>query len=257
MVQRVPRERTLTMLIVRLLAVVAMLLGICSTQADTRPGDAWLRAVQSRDVETLWRLLPETEDVNAAASRGKTALMVAAAAGDVELIDSLVGRGAEPDRRNHGEGTALMYSAQFGRVEAANALLAHGADVNLVGAKGWSALSLAVLKAHTAMVSSLIEHGADVNVPDMFGWTPLMRATEAGNQAVALILLEAPGIQVDAQSDDGTSALHVAAVFGRRDMVELLLRYGASSHLRDEAGNTPRTLAVQKGHQEVSALLDD
>ena len=46
-------------------------------------------------------------------------------------------------------------------------------------------------------------------------------------------LLQTDGIFVNAQNDDGLTALHVAAMWGRREAVVTLLKFGAESTIWD------------------------
>ena len=52
---------------------------------------------------------------------------------------------------------------------------------------------------------------------------------------------------VDWQNDDGLTALHVAAMWGRKEMVLLLLDYGASPSVYDVDGMLPLDYARKEG----------
>lgn len=54
---------------------------------------------------------------------------------------------------------------------------------------------------------------------------------------------------------EGYVALHVAAMRGHRDCVELLLKAGAPAHPRASDGDTPKDLAKDNGHYELAAFL--
>ena len=148
-----------------------------------------------------------------------------------------------------------MYAAQYGQLEAARILIAHGAEVNAKAMKGWSALMIAALKGHQPMVELLVENGANPNLQDMHGWTPLMRATEKGDVALTRYLLQIETVNVNAQSELGTTALHVAAAQGQAEIAQLLLEHAADRDLRDKAGNTALRLAEQGQHQHITFLL--
>jgi hypothetical protein len=68
-------------------------------------------------------------------------------------------------------------------------------------------------------------------------------------------LLLANKAEINAQDDTGSTPLHVAAAFGRRDVAEVLLAHGALVNIRDKNGRTPLSVAVLLGHKNVAELL--
>ena len=60
---------------------------------------------------------------------------------------------------------------------------------------------------------------------------------------------------VNARNDAGQTALMMAAMFGRTDVVKLLLTSGANPELQDGAGNTAVRLAKQQANPQMVALL--
>ena len=114
---------------------------------------------------------------------------------------------------------------------------------------------IAVLKEHLHLAELFLEEGAEVNTQDMNGWTPLMRVIERGNVELASRLLEVEGIDINMQSNTGTSALHVAAAFNQFEITQLLLHHGARIDLEDAEGNTALILAEKLDHQDIAALL--
>lgn len=62
---------------------------------------------------------------------------------------------------------------------------------------------------------------------------------------------------MSAVNGQGYTALHQAAQCNRTDVVECLLRAGASINQQDESGDTPLHLAVRNKSSEVTELLVD
>lgn len=92
--------------------------------------------------------------------------------------------------------------------------------------------------------------------------TPLWYAAsgpEPGGVAVAELLVRA-GARVNDRCEKGRTALHVAAVWGKLDMVLYLLHHGADPTLTDEDGRTPSQLAREMfesaQQQRKSGILD-
>lgn len=74
----------------------------------------------------------------------------------------------------------------------------------------------------------------------------LMEAAGAGDLECAQALLDADRALASRYDATGASALHYAAINGRRDMVRLLLEYGADVNARDgQFGATPAGWAIE------------
>ncbi|XP_063436868.1 uncharacterized protein LOC134718303 [Mytilus trossulus] len=73
------------------------------------------------------------------------------------------------------------------------------------------------------------------------GRTPLMLAAERGHQEVVTYLVT-HGSQLDATSEDGHTALHHAAQYGRIDVTKWLLDQGCSPWVKSLEGKTPYDL---------------
>ncbi|KAJ8970015.1 hypothetical protein NQ314_001444 [Rhamnusium bicolor] len=86
----------------------------------------------------------------------------------------------------------------------------------------------------------------------------LHRATNQGNYTVVSELLKT-GYRHEAKNQDGQTAVHLASMSGKNDILGKLIHYGASVNLRDSAGFTPLHKVVQyllheaasQGHKDV------
>ena len=95
-------------------------------------------------------------------------------------------------------------------------------------------LRAAVRHGSTDMVRLLIQHGARGGERGDL----LLVAAEGGNADIFAQLLAA-GALVDSRALDGRSALQIACGHARRDMVRLLVLYGARGDLVDVQGPAP------------------
>jgi len=84
----------------------------------------------------------------------------------------------------------------------------------------------------------------------------LTRATMSGDiAAVRFVLTKNPKL-LNAENEDGWTALHMAAYKGYKDMVEFLLAKGAKVTSReDHFGQTPLHDAAQYGHKDIAEML--
>jgi len=104
-------------------------------------------------------LLAKGADVNQVGNNGAFPLLVATGPLAKELLD----RGADVNQRADYGQTALMEAAANGDLEKIALLLHHGADVNAKNQGGFSALRIAVAQRQQETVKLLIESGADLS----------------------------------------------------------------------------------------------
>ena len=216
----------------------------------------WVRAIGKRDVATIERLLKRSVDVNLSTADGKTALMLAAQQGRLDLMRTLLDAGATVDITNTRGGTAMMYAAVLGDTAPIKLLLARGAAVNTQSSNGWTTLMIAAVMGHDELVRLLLDHGANAGLADIYGWTPLMRATYERRLDVVRILLRSGSANVNARNDNGATALHHAALRGELEIAQLLIAKGADLQAKDHQQRTPLMVARATGHGKVVKLLD-
>ena len=107
-----------------------------------------------------------------------------------------------------------------------------------------------------AVAQLLATDGVDVNAATASGDTALIRAAHRGHIEVVRMLLIAEGINVNAANEEGGTALLLAAARGRTEVCTLLLSDEAVDvSAVDEYGRPALTCAVNGGHAEVVAVL--
>ncbi|XP_040571104.1 uncharacterized protein [Lepeophtheirus salmonis] len=108
------------------------------------------------------------------------------------------------------------------------------------------------------ILKHLIKDGAPINETDSIGQTPLHYAISNPSLAKTLIpILLAEGAHINVQrKSDGWTALHLAAMFGRSDLVGILLKNGANPELKDNEGNKPQEIARKYRFHALSDLLN-
>jgi ankyrin repeat protein len=84
---------------------------------------------------------------------------------------------------------------------------------------------------------------------DRLSWTRLHAAAEAGNPALAEILI-LQGADINARAANGQTPLHVAAAHGNDDVINALAKHKANLNLKDQLGRT----AVQVGLDHAPAV---
>ena len=114
-------------------------------------------------------------------------------------------------------------------------------------------------RGDTEAVHWALREGAAVNERrwGCFGSTPLIAAAQNGPAAIVELLLKQPGINLNCKDEHGLTALHFACIFGRVDILELLLAgdSGRSLEARDSLGFSPLMCAVEGGHEGCVELM--
>lgn len=179
------------------------------------------------------------------------ALVSAARAGNVELMQRLIDEGADVNAIDGSRESPLIAAATTSD-EAVKLLLEAGADVNVVSTNYQTALIEAIKRSDNA-VEMLIAAGADLNLTPRYGDTPLIVAVYHSERALELLI--AAGADVNQQAPDGTTALIAAARHSDR-AVELLLAAGADVSLAANNGfMTPLSEAAADGDKAAELLI--
>jgi ankyrin repeat protein len=99
----------------------------------------------------------------------------------------------------------------------------------------------------------VIAQGADVNAL-MGNLTPLHMAASYGSKALVELLIT-HGAIVDPKGTLGFMPLHVAARDGHLAVAELLIARGANVNAETKDGITPLSLAIDKSHGDIVKVL--
>ena len=144
--------------------------------------------------------------------------------------------------RNASGLTPLHAALASGKPRMALDLIRHGADIDARTPKGFTALTLAIRGDHREVIDLLLERKAVIEFQST-GPSPLFETIVANNGDVFDRMIRA-GAKVDRRDDDGRSALHYAADYGRLRMAERLLALGADINAALPDGSTPLHLAL-------------
>ncbi len=177
-------------------------------------------------------------------------LIVASKRGYLEIVQTLLGRGAEVSHTNDYGDTALHKAFKNGHIEVVRALLEAGAGADVRRANRLSydtPISLACKGKHMEVFRSLVEAGGDVDTPDSRGWTALHDASRYGFTEGVRYLAER-GADVNKSSTEGfgITPLILASRFGKVEVVRALREAGADVNKRDGRGRSPLLRALKE-----------
>ena len=163
------------------------------------------------------------------AAPAESPLIAACAAGAVDFVRVMCARGVDPNIRSvlreHND-PALVLGAASTSAEVVDILIGHGANVNAASAAGETALMAAASCQSVVAVLSLLAAAADVNAETADGNTALTVAAKRGPLACVEALVAA-GAHVGHRNAAGEDAL-MTAVLSRRppELVSLLVSCG-------------------------------
>lgn len=170
-------------------------------------------------------------------------------------VVALALRGFDLNSQNEKGDSGLHVGLREGSLKVVNFLLTQNAvRVELRNRQGESPLMIAAIRGHLDVARQLIRRGAEVNKP---GWTPLHYATsraEPDSVAMVRLLLEHHAY-IDAESPNRSTPLMLAAMYGNRDLVPLLLEEGADPSLRNEQGLTALDFARRADRDDLAELI--
>ncbi|KAJ3578559.1 hypothetical protein NPX13_g2004 [Xylaria arbuscula] len=251
-------------------AIVEMLLArggfIDTTDTDFIPLHEAVMNSHRKAVELLFDLGPKADVI---VKNGFTPLHESAAKGLGEaVIRFLLNQGAPVNAPNN-EGSTLLHIAASGGFDigVSQLLLEYGAEANLADDNGRTPLHIAAEMANKAALGThddilhacsltpgfyravmrlLLDHGAKINVADVNGRTPLHVAVEGA------AFKTHDGEQED---NHATPWQKVASESLNKEIIQLLLDYGAQTDTTDNDGRTPLHLAVERANKAAFELL--
>lgn len=204
--------------------------------------------------EMLLRLGADPHQQN---DQGRSPLVLSALYGYLPLTKFILEHvPAEPDAETAAARRAeALYDALFyGHTEVAHYLLDSGTvDVNHNVRSRDYILQAAVRKRDVDLVKKIIEMGADVNAANKAGARALSLTHVQDDLSVATLLLQ-KGANPDLPCD-GDLLLHSAVEAGKTEKVTLLLAHGANPDARDQYNRTAIDVARVKGRTNLVPLL--
>lgn len=184
----------------------------------------------------------------------KAVFLEAALTNDVELVSKCLAAGINIDAADSRGQTALISAASLGHCLMVDYLLSAGAKVNKKGSWGETCLHAAAKCGAFATVETLLSHGSDIYCEDESRWTPFFDAIDAGALPVAVILAT-KGTDLNRCAREGQTPLHVAASNDDVSIAEFLVTNGAKVDAMDDSKKTPLMVAASRGNTQVIAFL--
>lgn len=226
-------------------------------------------ALIGNDFERIKYLVSKGADVNKPDRQNWTPLTSSGRQRHDKTIELLIELGADPNKVDGNGITPLAAALMRDHVPSIEVLIEKGADVNVSGQQGYRPLTLALAEQKYEAAKALMEGGADVShAASGQGLTPLMIVAAQTGPAEGSIFLPGSarptdvakalvdkGADIDAQSDNGMTALMIAASNNSAPMIGLLIDAGADPAIKNAQGQTAEEVADLNDHQEASQAI--
>jgi uncharacterized protein len=110
-----------------------------------------------------------------------------------------------------------------------------------------------LFRSHISRIATVLLIVLSCNIPAFCG--AIHDAAKAGDLAKVKTLLEDYPMMVSLKDKNGYTPLHLAALNGHKDVVELLLAKGADIDARNKEGKTPLQRALKSDNYELGDIL--
>jgi ankyrin repeat protein len=161
-------------------------------------------------------------------------------------VNELIALGASPNFAfGEDELTALAAGVAHGNKEILDILLKQEIKKKYLS----TALCFGVLKNNIELCRTLVQRGAGINEPGL-GKKRVFPIQMATTKEMLQWLLENKA-NINAQDNDGSTALHTYAASGFPDLIKLALKNGADPEKKDRNGKTPIELSKNDDSREA------
>ncbi|MGF6656836.1 ankyrin repeat protein [Paraburkholderia youngii] len=190
---------------------------LVAVPAHAAPIDTLIKAVKFDDVSGVNKLLAKGMDPNSVDNQGMPLLVIAAREKSDKVAAALLANPkTDIEIQDKAGENALMMASLIGDLNLVNLLIAKDAEVNK---KGWAPLHYAAANGHDDIVKVLLDHSAYVDTGSPNGTTPLMMAARGGHVSTVKLLLD-NGADLSVKNQIGMTALDFAKTYKEPDVVE-------------------------------------
>ncbi len=189
----------------------------------------------------------------------------------VLLLVSYSALSASASQINDDEDTPriMVSAAERSYVDIIDSMISRGVNINIQNVNGYSALSTASENGRTELVKFLLLKGADKSHIKSLHHSPMVipeikddyEAPKIFIYCVRYGIIKAAvsmlnrGVDINSSDSQGNNALTVAAIYGYKDIMELLLKKGADVNQINGIGQSPAVSAIENGGAEGAEFI--
>ncbi|KAM8967607.1 uncharacterized protein RCH25_026220 [Pelodytes ibericus] len=187
---------------------------------------------------------------------GSTLIHIASQCGHLDTALAFLKKGVLLHMPNKSGAVCLHAAASRGHAAVVKALLQKGANVDARTKDNYTALHIAAENCKPQVVHTLLGFGARVQVKGgQAQETPLhISARIMGGEKVAEVLLKS-GAEVNAEQENGETAMHIASRHGNLKMLTALIEDGGEVTWLSKAGESPLHTAARHCHLPIVQVI--
>lgn len=183
----------------------------------------------------------------------------------IDVLKKLIENNKNLDfnKSNDESWTAIMIACRYDNSEIIEELIncpEIDVDVNLRDNSGKSALLIAAKWGNTKSIEILLREGAKIDAQDNDGWSALMYASRfsfSTSSFATVKLLVNSGANLDLRNNNGWTALMLATRFSIIKTSRFLLKSGANINIINNHGQKLKDIVIEKRYKSVTKNLVD
>ena len=201
-------------------------------------------------------------DVNAKDNDENTALLYASGEGHNDIVRLLITAGADVNVTDIHTGlTPLLFASMHGHNEVLISLLNANANMYAKFRDGNTALTAACMQGNTAVVQTLVTAASESKSAESLQL--FLEEKDQNIHSTALLYACSSSSSISSSDRDSnnaannvtTNATTVENMNNYKDIVEILLKAGSNTEVRNSDGYTPLLFASLQGHIDIVKLL--
>ena len=185
---------------------------------------------------------------------GGTPLMGAAYKGKVQVVKSLIERGADPSLMDNRGWNSLHVIANGGDADIIDLIHTQVPNIESKTGDGCTPLMIAAFNSKLHAVKWFLEKGATVTREDNSGANALHFATEGGDTDI-IDLIHTHLLNIESKTSQGRTPLMMAALGGKLQAVKWFLEKGATVNCDDNRGWNTLHFAAEGGDTDIIDLI--
>ena len=182
------------------------------------------------------------------------ALWSACFEGCEEIVEYLLSKGANVEKKGNWDSTPIIIASQQGHLSIVKLLVRAKANIEATDVKARTAFYLAARNNQVSVMTYLAEIGADINKTRYDNASPLFQACELGRVEAVKFLVER---QADVErAVNGLTPLMRVCQTGVLELVKVLVEQGSADILKLNGNKSALDYAKDGNHQELVKYLE-